>query len=222
MLYSSFPGRMLPTSGAHGRVEQRKLAWLITKRLQVRILSLQFNTSINHLLLELHEDHSGAKRDGLCVCRNIKCGRMCRDKSALARDRVQRHAAGLCVCGNINAKEAGGKNLKEFAQKFYRSKKWKSCRSAYITERTLVDGGLCEVCRERTGFIVHHKISLDSSNVNMPEISLNHSNLMYVCKECHDKFEGHFEASRGRARKAREITVQFDENGDPSPVKREK
>lgn len=105
--------------------------------------------------------------------------------------------------------------MKEFAQKFYRSKKWKSCRIAYIAERTLVDGGLCEVCRERTGFIVHHKISLDSSNVNMPEISLNHSNLMYVCKECHDKFEGHFNDNRPSAKHC--LRVVFDEDGEPFP-----
>lgn len=111
--------------------------------------------------------------------------------------------------------------MKEFARKFYRSQKWKSCRSAYIAERTHIDGGLCEACHERTGYIVHHKINLDSRNVNIPEISLNHSNLMYVCKKCHDQFEGHFEASRGRSLKTREVTVRFDENGDPYPAKTE-
>lgn len=112
---------------------------------------------------------------------------------------------GFCVYKTI---------MKEFAKKFYHSKKWKSCRIAYITERLLIDGGMCEVCRERTGYIVHHKIALDSSNINKPEIALNSRNLMYVCRECHDEFEGHFKDSRPGKKT---LGVSFDENGDPSP-----
>lgn len=112
--------------------------------------------------------------------------------------------------------------MKEFAKKFYHSKKWKCCRNAYIAERAMIDGGLCEVCRERTGYIVHHKINLDSTNINKPEIALNHSNLMYVCKKCHDEFEGHFEAVKQKRRFSRKMSVCFDENGDPIPKKSEK
>ena len=69
-----------------------------------------------------------------------------------------------------------GDVMKKWAEKFYNSKKWKCCRNAYISERILIDGGLCEVCGESTGYIVHHKISLDSSNINNPEIALNNKN----------------------------------------------
>lgn len=112
--------------------------------------------------------------------------------------------------------------MKKWAEKFYHSNKWKCCRSAYISERIQIDGGLCEVCHEHTGYIVHHKILLDSQSINMPEISLNKQNLMYVCKECHDRFDGHFEAARQKNRNVKKTLVNFDENGDPSPIIHEK
>lgn len=108
----------------------------------------------------------------------------------------------------------GDKSMKDFAKKFYNSKKWKCCRASFIAERINADGGLCEVCRERTGYIVHHRIALDSVNVGKPEISLNHDNLMYVCKECHDKFEGHF---YDRPQRKNRLRVTFNEDGDPEP-----
>ena len=111
--------------------------------------------------------------------------------------------------------------MKEFAKQFYNSKKWRRCRSSFIAERINEDGGLCEVCGERAGYIVHHKIILDSRNISIPEISLNKNNLMYVCKECHDQFEGHFCKSKGARRFRDRGTTCFDENGDPYPAKTE-
>lgn len=99
-------------------------------------------------------------------------------------------------------------NMKEFAKKFYRSKEWKKCRESYISERRMVDGGLCEICGERTGYIVHHKKALTPANISNPEISLSHGNLQYVCKPCHDKEEGHF------IRRKKGNCV-FDANGQP-------
>lgn len=113
--------------------------------------------------------------------------------------------------------QKAGDDVKKWAANFYNSKKWKCCRSAYIAERVQTDGGLCEVCGEKTGFIVHHKISLDSSNIQNPDIALNRNNLMYVCKDCHDQFDGHFYGTRA-AKKSRQLTVCFDENGDPEPI----
>nr|DAI75605.1 MAG TPA: HNH endonuclease bacteriophage, HNH Endonuclease, DNA.52A [Caudoviricetes sp.] len=80
---------------------------------------------------------------------------------------------------------------KAFAIGFYKSKKWQDCRQSFIAERMLVDGGLCQLCKERHGYIVHHKIMIDESNVNNPDVTLNHENLMYVCKKCHDNLPGH-------------------------------
>lgn len=75
---------------------------------------------------------------------------------------------------------------KNFAEAFYNSKRWVDCRSSYISQRIAIDGGLCERCHNAPGYIVHHKIYLDPTNINDPEISLNHDNLEYLCHECHN------------------------------------
>ena len=82
--------------------------------------------------------------------------------------------------------------MKEFAKKFYNSAAWKKCRASYISQRRMTDGGLCEICGERPGFIVHHKTALTPANIGDPNITLSHDNLAYVCKPCHDEEEDHF------------------------------
>lgn len=73
---------------------------------------------------------------------------------------------------------------------FYCSWTWRKCRKAFAESK----GNLCERCLAR-GIInpgskdqpleVHHKVPLTSENVNNPEISLNWSNLVLICSECH-------------------------------------
>lgn len=99
---------------------------------------------------------------------------------------------------------------KEFAKKFYKSKAWKNCRESYIAERVAVDGGMCEKCKERLGYIVHHTIILTPSNINDPDISLNHKYLRYECKKCHDEEEGHFKEKQSYTRKG----LMFNEKGE--------
>jgi len=70
---------------------------------------------------------------------------------------------------------------KEFAKKFYNSKQWKQCRASYIISVF----GLCEKCRKQ-GYIVHHKKHITPENIDNPNITLNHENLMYLCLECHN------------------------------------
>lgn len=72
-------------------------------------------------------------------------------------------------------------------EEFYKTPAWRKARAAYIAQRKAVDGGLCEVCGDEPGRIVHHKIWLDDDNCNDPEISLNPSNFMYECQVCHNK-----------------------------------
>ena len=60
---------------------------------------------------------------------------------------------------------------KEFAKSFYKSAKWKKCRKSYIDSRVLVDGGVCEMCKEKLGYIVHHKIPLTPENINDEKIT---------------------------------------------------
>lgn len=71
---------------------------------------------------------------------------------------------------------------KEWAKKFYKSTAWIKCKNSYIKSVH----GLCERC-EKPGYIVHHKIHLNSNNINDPEISLNHDNLEYLCLDCHNE-----------------------------------
>ena len=76
---------------------------------------------------------------------------------------------------------------KPWAKAFYSSPAWERCRSSFIAERILADGGLCEICHDDVGYIVHHVRELTPNNINDPLVTLNHSNLQYVCKKCHDK-----------------------------------
>ena len=97
----------------------------------------------------------------------------------------------------------------EWAKAFYRSKRWLKCRDAYIKDRILADGGLCEECHDRPGYIVHHREPLTQETITDTEISLNHRNLEYVCKDCHDRFEGHGIGGGSS------LTCRFDEDGQP-------
>lgn len=100
------------------------------------------------------------------------------------------------------------------ADKFYHTKRWQKCRKAYIARRIAIDGGLCEVCHEELGYIVHHKIWIDETNINNPEVTLNHSNLRYECLACHNQEE----RNGGRRLAERENRYVFDANGDIVPI----
>ena len=77
--------------------------------------------------------------------------------------------------------------MQDYSASFYSSRPWQDTRRAY---RKSV-GGLCEVCLKngiyKPGEIVHHKIPIDPTNINNPDITLNWDNLMYVCRDCHAK-----------------------------------
>jgi hypothetical protein len=101
---------------------------------------------------------------------------------------------------------------KEFAKPFLNSKAWKQCRSGFISERRRIDGGVCQVCRENLGYIVHHKTLLTPQNIQDPEVSLNWDNLSYECKRCHDEHEGHGVGCRS------ELVCLFDDDGNPVAI----
>ena len=77
--------------------------------------------------------------------------------------------------------------MRDFAQSFYQSQAWKNCRQSYKQYA----GGLCENCKKQgiitAGVIVHHKQHLTPENINDPTITLNYSNLMLLCRDCHAK-----------------------------------
>ena len=99
---------------------------------------------------------------------------------------------------------------KEYAKKFYNSIEWQSCRQGYIAHRISKDGGICEHCGESLGYIVHHKDEITSTNIHDPTITLNHENLEYVCKGCHDDMHGN--AFAGTA-----MEHNFSADGQPIP-----
>lgn len=66
--------------------------------------------------------------------------------------------------------------------KFYNSKEWKKCRTAYRKSKF----NLCERCGG-IGYFVHHKVYIDMSNIYDPTITLNFDNLELLCKDCHNK-----------------------------------
>lgn len=106
---------------------------------------------------------------------------------------------------------------RKFAEAFYHSKQWSKCRASFISKRKAIDGGFCQDCRTELGYIVHHKIELNPDNINNPDISLNHANLKYVCKNCHEKVESH---SYRQKHIPDEIKYTFDANGNPVPIER--
>ena len=85
-------------------------------------------------------------------------------------------------------------------KQFYKTPAWRKARQAYINSRIAVDGGLCEVCHDEPGRVVHHKIWLDDTNCNDPMISLNPDNFMYECQTCHNKEKDPRLATPGRCR----------------------
>lgn len=99
---------------------------------------------------------------------------------------------------------------REFARWFYDSSEWRKCRAAFISYRISIDGGMCEICHERLGYIVHHKKKLTPININNPDISLSFSNLQYVCIDCHNREHG----KKGQT----ETRCAFTEDGDVIPV----
>ena len=113
-----------------------------------------------------------------------------------------------------------GDIMKPWAKAFYNSKRWQACRASYIGKRMSIDGGRCERCVEKfnngeitegeiqQGFILHHKIILTKENINNPCVTLNEENLQYVCKDCHDEFEGH-------GFKKTKLKCKFDNDGVP-------
>jgi len=68
---------------------------------------------------------------------------------------------------------------------------------------------MCERCHDELGFIVHHKTYVSEININDAEITLNHSNLEYVCHVCHNREHmGEYE----------EVRYMFDDTGMIMPI----
>ena len=72
-----------------------------------------------------------------------------------------------------------------FANAFYNSAQWQSCREAYKRYRR----GLCEKCLAEgkivAGEHVHHRKRITPQTINDPSVTLSWDNLQLLCAECH-------------------------------------
>lgn len=79
----------------------------------------------------------------------------------------------------------GVTGMKEYAERFYKSKAWQRCREGYAKSR----GRLCERCLKRgiykPGVIVHHRVHLTPENITDPAVALDWGNLELLCRDCH-------------------------------------
>ena len=75
--------------------------------------------------------------------------------------------------------------MKQYAEKFYKSKAWQKCSEDY--KKSV--GYLCERCKAKgllaPAEIVHHKIHITPHNIKNPEIVLSFDNLEALCRKCH-------------------------------------
>ena len=96
---------------------------------------------------------------------------------------------------------------KDYAKSFYKSTAWKKCRRSFIGSRKSIDGGLCQHCMSRRGYIVDHIKEISPDNINDVDITLSHDNLQYLCLECHNTktFKKNF---------ATRENLKFDEEGN--------
>lgn len=70
---------------------------------------------------------------------------------------------------------------------FYRSRIWKRCKAAYLTKVNF----LCEECQKQglitPADVVHHIRPITKDTMYDPDITLNHANLMALCRKHHDE-----------------------------------
>ncbi|WP_297634747.1 HNH endonuclease signature motif containing protein [uncultured Clostridium sp.] len=106
---------------------------------------------------------------------------------------------------------------REFAKKFYNSKKWKECREEIFNKYF----GLCAECG-KPGEEVHHIEFITPLNIDNPEIVLGHNNLILLCKDCHfDKHRGTNPLAKSFKNKKKLATSNgyyFDKAGNLLPI----
>ncbi|MCC0638373.1 HNH endonuclease [Clostridioides sp. ES-S-0001-02] len=83
---------------------------------------------------------------------------------------------------------------------FYKSKEWKKLIETLKLERVADDGILyCEHCHKHIvkayDCIAHHKLELNSNNINDFNISLNPNNIILVHHKCHNEIHNRFGSS---------------------------
>lgn len=95
---------------------------------------------------------------------------------------------------------------RSFAKSFYNSKEWEQTR-LYILKR---DKFLCQDCGSPASE-VHHIIHLTPQNIGDVSITMNPTNLVSLCRDCH--FQRH-KGEHGKGRVVQESNpYTFDKHG---------
>lgn len=90
---------------------------------------------------------------------------------------------------------------------FYNSNAWKNLAQKIRTQKFFI----CEKCGHLNSKEVHHIIPITELNVTDPNITLNESNLMLLCNECHNEIHNRFTKKESPARKRH---IEFDASGN--------
>ena len=84
--------------------------------------------------------------------------------------------------------------MKEWAEKFYKSKRWQKVRKLVWAR----DRGLCQRCLAKgrivEGSTIHHIRELTQENLNDDNVSVNPENLITLCRDCHAAVHKGYEA----------------------------
>lgn len=100
---------------------------------------------------------------------------------------------------------------KDFSYSFYHSRQWKDTRKGFVAYRVSLDGGLCEICKDKLGKIAHHKVHLTPKNIRNSDVALGFNNLQFVCHECHMDIHGVHDTKHD---KSKTYTRRFIINAD--------
>lgn len=98
--------------------------------------------------------------------------------------------------------------MKEYAKSFYKGKRWKKVRRAYLKSVH----GICERCG-MPATMVHHRDYITPDNINDISVILNFENLEALCSDCHNK-EHHKHKTQRR--------YTYDANGNITMTEQER
>lgn len=104
---------------------------------------------------------------------------------------------------------------------FYGSKEWGACKEQVLQERIKKDGTIiCEHCGQpilkgfnpqannnKGALVFHHKIYLNSLNVNDASISINPNNIAIVHWHCHNEIHQRFGFSGGNNKPEKKVYI---------------
>lgn len=76
---------------------------------------------------------------------------------------------------------AGARN---YALSFYKSKAWKVASTNYRRQHPFCERCLAKGIFEKAD-LVHHKVFLNETNWNDPNVSMNPDNFESLCRKCH-------------------------------------